>query len=122
MEEKLEEKVEAKKALEGTEEPVTHMDSPNDGAFPNIRRMIASLDKFLSKRIAVIGAIYLCAMILCGAGLIINGVTANAATGQGANPTTNTWLYATIATASFIFILIVVRVIAVRMRIAKEKS
>jgi hypothetical protein len=96
--------------------------APPSENYPTIKRMLVILDKFLDKRIAGIGAFYLCACIGIGAGLIFNGVNVNASIGgePSGMPDVSIWLYSALATATFIFALVVARVIFVRVRSKKN--
>ena len=83
----------------------------------NIRRMIVALDKFLNKRIYGIGIFYFCAIIACGAGLIANGVMTHASSGgAGVVNSTDVWLFSAITVLTFLFVIIIARVISVRVR------
>jgi len=101
---------------------VVPAESPRPIAFPTLKRMITTLDKFLNRRIAGIGMIYLGAMMACGVAIFINGVTASANSGQVVNSTSraDVWLYSLIAVFTFIFALVLIRVAAVQL--AKRKK
>lgn len=91
--------------------------------YSNIKRMMLSLDRFLNKRIMGIGIFYLIAIIGCGAGLIINGIRSYAS--SGGEPTinnTDVWLFSAIGVITFLFILAVARVVAVRLHKNHEKA
>ena len=96
--------------------------TPVETKFPNVKRMLVSLDKFLNRRIAVIGIIYIMALIAGGAGLIANGETAFASdgSGNGAMPIVNVWIYSLLGVATFLFLLILVRVVSVRLATNKK--
>lgn len=83
--------------------------------FPMIKAMLEKLDKFLSRRVASIALFYFFAMIVCGSALIANGVVTGATAGgnTGAGNALNIWLYSVIATISFVFILILIRLLMV---------
>ena len=84
--------------------------------YSTIKRMLATLDKFLLRRILTILGIYFAAMVACSAVLITNGITTNASTGEGVlgGNTANAWIYAVIATVSFIFLVALIRFIFIR--------
>ena len=90
--------------------------------YSNIKRMLTALDKFLNKRIMGIGIFYLCALIAFGTVLIVNGVISNASSGGGEGGISKTyiWLFSALGVITFIFILIIARVISVRI-IARKK-
>ena len=96
--------------------------TPVETKFPNVRRMLASLDKFLNRRIAVIGIIYIMALIAGGAGLIANGETTFASDGNdnGAISMVNVWIYSLLGVITFLFLLVLVRVVSVRMATNKK--
>ena len=81
----------------------------------HIKRMVAALDKFLNRRIAGLVMFYVCALIVSCTFVIMNGTTTSATTGErGWRSTSNALLYSFVAVLTFIFILIVVRVISIR--------
>jgi hypothetical protein len=85
--------------------------------FANIKRILATLDKFLDKKIASIAILYFFSVIACGFGLIVSGKVASAAS-DGARragaTTSNSWLWAVLAVFTFLFLLGAVRVAALR--------
>ena len=85
--------------------------------FANVKRILATLDKFLDKKIAGVALIYFFSVIACGVGLIISGQVASAATdgAQRAGATaSNSWIWAVLAVVTFLFLLGASRVAAVR--------
>ena len=90
--------------------------------YPIVKRMIATLDKFLLRRITVIALLYLAGVISCGGVLIANGLKASASSDGGNTylDTLNVWMYSIIATLTFVFVLILIRFFS--LRAAKNKS
>jgi hypothetical protein len=88
--------------------------------FPNVKRMLDTLDKFLNRRIVGIIGVYITVMLISGFGLIMSG-TVSASTGGsvGVSPL-EVWLYSFICVATFIIVLILARVISVK--IAKNRG
>ena len=84
--------------------------------FPHIKRMLATLDKFMDRRIAGIAMFFCAAIAACGIGIFINGEVANASSGGGGGGmnSTNALLYSLLAVLCFAFVLIVTRVVTVR--------
>lgn len=90
---------------------------------PFVKRMIVTLDKFLDRRIAGIVMFYFALSALIGVGLFMNTQSANASAGQTAVEEhffSNAWLYSLLGVATFIFALIAVRVISIRVQRAKR--
>jgi len=83
--------------------------------YPNVKRMITNLDKFLNRRFVGVIGVYISIMLVCGFGLVMSG-TVNASSG-GTNNMNNAevWLYSFLAVATFIFAVIVARVITIRI-------
>jgi len=85
--------------------------------YPTIKRMISSLDKFLNRRIAGIVLLYVCAIVICGSIIIVNGVTATASDGSsGWSNTTSAWLYSILAILTLFVVLVAARVVVVKRR------
>jgi|GEM_PF-5708494 len=92
--------------------------------YPHIKRMLMTLDRFLEKRVAIIGAVYLLAILAGGVLLFANGVSAVNASSAGTYTTdspivSNTLVFSLLGVVSFIFALIAFRVVAVRMKTKK---
>ncbi|MCL2229307.1 MAG: hypothetical protein FWC00_05800 [Firmicutes bacterium] len=88
-----------------------------DKNLPNIKRMLETLDKFLDRRIAGIALLFMTVLVACGAGLIANGSNVYAATGgQTTVNTLGIWLYSILAVFTFLFVLVIARVITFRNR------
>jgi len=110
-----------KKEPEYLEEPVASPPAEEViavyGRFPNIKRMLASLDKFLDRRIAGIAMLFTLGLIACGIAIAVNDVTVHAAsdTGRGMNNTA-VWLYSVLGVLAFVFLLVSVRVVQIRRR------
>ncbi|MDR0462589.1 MAG: hypothetical protein LBG88_04680 [Christensenellaceae bacterium] len=88
--------------------------------YPHVKRILATLDKFLNKKIAAIALFYFFAVVGCGIGLIVSGEVANAASGgtsTGAK-TSNTWLWSLLAVLTFLFMLASTR--AATLRLSKK--
>jgi hypothetical protein len=92
--------------------------------FSSVKKMVSALDKFLEKRIAVIGGIFFLIAAICASGIISNDFVLHAAT-TGAERSedlnhANAFLVSIIISLVFIFALIVARVVSVRLA-RKEK-
>jgi len=91
----------------------------------NIKRMISTLDKFLSRRIAGIAGFYIASMIVLGSVLITKGVVTNAYAGDEAPSglgTTEVVIYSLASVFTFLFALVIARFVAVKIRREKAKK
>ena len=91
--------------------------------YPTIKRMLSTLDKFLIRRMAVIAICYMSAVLILGVGLAANGVASNASGEYGNKPVSgqlNNWLFALACTMTFLFALLVIRLVVVN--VAKRKA
>jgi len=96
----------------------------DDTPYPNIKRMISTLDKFLIRRIAIIAMCYVAGMIVLGSCLTVSGVASSAnANGNGlAIKELNIWLYSLAAVLTFLFILVAIRFIVAKVAQKKDKK
>ena len=98
-------------------------DQANFERYPYVKRMLATLDKFLDKRIAGIALFYFLALAIIGIGLFANGQVMHAASqngGSGGSGDLNVWLYSLLGILTFMIILVVTRVLAIRIN--KKKN
>jgi hypothetical protein len=83
--------------------------------YPFVKRMLTALDKFLERRIAGIGIIYFCSLIIGGICILVNGVAVSASGGgSGDAPISFAFIYSTLAVLSFVFLLVLARLYFVR--------
>jgi hypothetical protein len=96
--------------------------------YSTIKRMLGTLDKFLSKKFVFLLGLYFVAMALCMGGLFINNsgtgsaASGSAVSGMGPDIALNTWLWATIAVATLLAIFLVIYIIAKRRSSPVDKS
>ena len=90
--------------------------------FPAVKRMLESLDKFLSRKIASVVGFYIFAMLVCSVVLVSTTVSASEVEGgvTGGVKTADIWMYSLLATFTFIFVLLVVRYFAVRKTLKRK--
>jgi len=118
----------AKKAKAAQDIEVSVMPAPevetteSSTLYPTIKRMLATLDKFLIRRIAVIAICYMAGMIVLGMGLTANGVASNASSyGEtSTSSTVNAWLFSLAAVVTFLFILLIIRLVVINVAKRKE--
>ena len=104
--------VHAPKVAEVHENAVTEQDK-----YPLTRRMLASLDGFLSRRFLSVSGFYFLMMSIC-ATLIVFARPANAAGGGSTEGLSawEVWLYSVVATLTFLFLLAAIRFVVVKKR------
>jgi len=92
--------------------------------YPYIKRMLMALDAFLQKRVAAIGAVYFLAMLIAGIILFGNGLAVNASTGtlDSKPAVSNAWVYSMIGVLTFLFVLVIARVVSVKLSARLKKS
>ena len=107
-----------KDKVENIEEQVEDLvNKDRDKNLPNIKRMVATLDRFLNRRIAGIAILFMAVLVACGVGLIVNGSNVYASTGgQTTINNTSVWLYSIFAVFAFLFIIILARVFVYKSR------
>jgi len=87
--------------------------------YSTIKRMLGTLDKFLSKRLGMMLLIYAFAITLCAGGIFLNTTIAHAAAypaTPGGLPWLDSVLWAMIATMAFIAVLSIIYVLARRKK------
>jgi hypothetical protein len=82
-----------------------------------IRRMVATLDKFLSRRMMGLAAFYAVAMLAGLVGIISNGAILNASDGNDkASSYTVTWIASILITLTFLFVALFARFLTLKYR------
>lgn len=95
----------------------------NPEKLPTVKRLMQTLDKFLTRRFLSLIGLYALAMVVCGAVLI----TSNTSNAFGGEPSANglktveVWMYSLMVTFSFVFFLLAVRIIAIKRRNKQAK-
>ena len=96
----------------------------NSTPYPLVKRMLITLDKFLDRRIASIAAFYALGMIIGGLTLfMLNNPDTNAAGYDEATASAGSggaWAWSFIGVITFLFALVAVRVISLRVNRGKR--
>lgn|GEM_PF-4054082 len=90
--------------------------------YSTIRRLLGTLDRFLTKKFALILAVCATLIAACSAGLFINNSAVNAASdlpSTGGDIALNTWFWAGIALFAFVAVLSTVYFLSRRASIKK---
>jgi len=91
--------------------------------YPLVRRMLQSLDKFLSQRFLSVIGIYLFGLAACSTVVLVKGIAdaSSGSDGPWGFSTLEVWMYSLAVTMTLVFILATIRFIAIKRRHKKVK-